>query len=67
MANHPVSPVDISRVNIRTDLPVTERVRRFVEDVGDPYCFLVQGTIVHVRFRPNARSLQESLFHLASK
>ncbi len=67
MANSQVSPVDISRISIRTDLPVTERVRRFVEDVGNPYCFLVQGTVVHVRFRPDARSLQESLFHLPSK
>lgn len=60
-------PVDISRIQIRTDLPVTERVRQFVADVGDPYCFLVQDTVVHVRFRSNARSLQESLFRLASK
>ena len=60
-------PVDISRIQIRSDLPVTERVRQFVSDVGDPYCFLVQDTVVHVRFRSNARSLQESLFKLASK
>lgn len=60
-------PVDVSRIQIRTDLPVTERVRRFVADVGDPYCFLVRDTVVRVRFRSNARSLQESLFRLASK
>ena len=47
-------PVDISRIQIRSDLPVTERVRQFVSDVGDPYCFLVQDTVVHVRFRSNA-------------
>ena len=61
------SMVDISRIQVQTDLPVAERVRRFVAEVGDPYCFLVQDTVVHVRFRPNGQSLQEGLLKLASQ
>ena len=63
----PKTLVDLAHVKVRKELPVQERIRQFVSDVGNPYWFQVQGIAVHVRFQPQARTLQESLLHLAQK
>lgn len=58
---------DLAQVQVNTALPVRERLRRFIADVGDPYLFRVGDTVVHVRYSTQSATLQERLIHLASQ
>lgn len=42
--------VDIKDVRINTDLPDTERMMDFVQQIGNPYCYLCNGMVVKTRF-----------------
>lgn len=42
--------VDIKDVKINTDLPDTERMMDFVQQIGNPYCYLCNGMVVKTRF-----------------
>lgn len=42
--------VDIEKVDINSELPVQERITKFVDQVKNPYCYLNHGMIVKVSF-----------------
>jgi hypothetical protein len=42
--------VDIKDVKIDTDLPDTERMMDFIQQIGNPYCYLCNGMVVKTRF-----------------
>lgn len=42
--------VDINYVVIRKDLPKEERIRDYIEQVKNPYCYKSQGVIVKIGF-----------------
>lgn len=52
--------VDISTVKIRTDLPVKERIKDYIEQIKNPYCYLDHGVIVKVNF-VGGKSLEDCL------
>ena len=52
---------DISEVQIDTSLPCTERMKRYIKQIGNPYCYLDHGIVVNVAFGDPAVSLQERL------
>jgi len=56
--------VDISRLHVNHNLPVHERLKQFVSDVGNPYLFRVNDTIVKVQYCEQDISLQERLSRL---
>jgi len=56
--------VDISRLHVNRNLPVYERIKQFVFDVGNPYLFRVNDTIVKVQYSEQGISLQERLARL---
>ena len=41
---------DLSRVEVDKDLPVVERVRDYIHQVGNPYLFKVGDTAVKIEF-----------------
>lgn len=41
---------DLSRVEVDKDLPVVERVREYIHQVGNPYLFKVGDTAVKIEF-----------------
>ena len=51
----PESLVDINDVKINTDLPVAERVKDFIRQVKNPYCYKNHGIIVKVSFAGRGR------------
>ena len=55
------SLVDIRDVKIDTSLPVSERVKSYIEQVKNPYYFRVGDVVVHVSYAENGPSLQELL------
>lgn len=52
--------VDIENVRIRENLPIPERVRDYVQQIKNPYCYLSHGTVVKIRFT-GSRTLEECI------
>lgn len=53
--------VDISDIKIDTAMGKNERIRNFVRDIKNPYCFRCKNTIVKVSFCNDGSSFQELL------
>lgn len=54
---------DLSEIEIDTELAITERIGRFIHQVGNPYLFKVGDTAVKVEFGGSAE-LSDSLMKL---
>ena len=52
--------VDINDVTIREELPLPERVRDYIQQIKNPYCYLSHGTVVKIRFT-GSRTLEECI------
>jgi len=57
---------DIGDVVIDTSKPCIERIKSFVEQIGNPYCYLDNGVVVEVGFSDTDISLQDRLSAYAS-
>jgi len=57
---------DISKLHVNRNLPIYERIKQFVSDVGNPYLFRVNDTIVKVQYSEQGVSLQERLSRLVA-
>ena len=52
---------ELSEVRLHSDLPVQERLELFLCQIGNPYCFKVNGTPVQVSFSDGRKTLEEAL------
>ena len=52
---------ELSEVRLHSDLPVQERLELFLCQIGNPYCFKVNGTPVQVSFSDGRKTLDEAL------
>jgi len=52
---------ELSEVKLYSDLPVQERLELFLCQIGNPYCFKVNGTPVQISFSGNRKNLDEAL------
>ena len=52
---------ELSEVRLHSDLPVQERLELFLCQIGNPYCFKVNGTPVQVSFSDSRKTLDEAL------
>ena len=52
--------VDIRNVHVDHSLPLEERVRSYVEQVKDPYCFRVGNVKVRVSYAGKDKTLNDS-------
>lgn len=57
---------DIRNVVIDTSQPCSERIKAFVEQIGNPYRYLDNGVVVEVGYADTDISLQERLSAYAS-
>ena len=57
---------DIASVEIDTTKPCGDRVKQYVEQIGDPYCYLDNGVVVEIGYADTSVSLQERLLSYAS-
>jgi len=49
--------VDINGVSIDADLPISERMQSYIEQIKNPYCFLCGDTPVRVCFSSGGQDL----------
>lgn len=50
---------DIRQIEVSQSLPLAERVKEFVEQIGNPYCFRVGSVAVKVAFTKDGGSFEE--------
>lgn len=53
------SLIDISNVYINNDLNVELKIRDFIEQIKNPYCFLCGDTAVKIEFSETGKPLDE--------
>ncbi len=53
--------VNIEDIKVNTALPKEARIRQFVEEIRNPYRFLVDDVIVNVVFTESRDTLQDRL------
>ena len=54
----PSELVDIESVKIKKELPVSERIKDYVSQIKNPYCYVSHGVIVKIAFS-GERKLEE--------
>ena len=52
----------VRAINLDPSRPQTERFVRYIEQAGNPYCFLSGDTPVRIRFTDTGRTLSQTLF-----
>jgi len=55
--------IDLNDVKISTDLPKQERIREFVCQIKNPYCYKVGKIVVKVGFSDDGVTLEDRLEH----
>lgn len=58
------SLVNIDTVQIDTALPIEERMLNYLEQIKNPYCFLVGNVPVKVIFKDKGRTLDNAVRNL---
>lgn len=58
--------VDIRDVQVDRSLPTEERIRSFVEQIKDPYCFRVGNVKVKVSYAKRDETLDDSFSTMIS-
>ncbi len=53
--------VDVNEISIDSSLPVAQKVKNYIEQIKNPYCFLCGDTPVKIRFVSDTKSLKSSL------
>ncbi len=56
----PKDLVDIKDVIIDESLPIPERIRDYIRQIRNPYCYLSHGTIIKIQFA-GTKTLEECL------
>ena len=51
---------------MKKERPVPERVADFIEQIGNPYCFMVGSTVVKLRFKNDGTSCKEAFYGMAN-
>lgn len=57
---------DINDVVIDTSQPCNYRVRNYVKQIGNPYCYLDNGVVVEIGYADTQVSLRDRLLSYAS-
>lgn len=57
---------DIQDVVIDTSIPCKERIRNYIEQIGNPYCYLDDGIVVEIGYADTKVSLQDRLVSYAN-
>ncbi len=59
--------VDIRDITIDTSLPVDERVKSYIQQIKDPYCFRVGDVKVRVSYSDTDRTLTDNFCDMLAR
>ena len=57
---------DIKDIVIDTAQPCSERIKSYIEQIGNPYCYLDSGIVVEIGYSDTQVSLHDRLVSYAS-
>ena len=57
---------DIHDVKIDTSMPCKERIKSFIEQIGNPYCYLDNDIVVEIGYADTSITLHDRLLSYAS-
>ena len=57
----PNTLIDIKEVTINTELPKSERILDFINQIKNPYCYKCGDTIVKITFADNEVTLDDKI------
>jgi hypothetical protein len=63
----PKKLVDIREVEIDAELPTLERLKTYISQIGNPYCFACNGVAVQLDFADTEITLEERVAGIVSK
>lgn len=55
---------DIGKIKINRELPKADRLRAFVREVKNPFCFICNGMVVKISYSDTNESLENKLAKL---
>ena len=55
---------DIGKIKINRELPKTERLRAFVKEAKNPFCFICNGMVIKISYSNTNESLENKLAKL---
>ena len=55
---------DIGKIKINRELPKADRLRAFVREVENPFCFICNGMVVKISYSDTNESLENKLAKL---
>ena len=58
---------DIKNVCIDVEMPTEERIRSFIKQIGNPYCYKYNNTIVQIKFSGEEKLEDKLLSHIINK
>lgn len=58
---NPDSLVDIHDVIINTDLPKSERILDFIQQIKNPYCFKCGDTVIKITFTETEETIEDKI------
>lgn len=61
------SLANIGNVFIDSELPQSQRINQYLEQVKNPYCFLSGETVVRIRFTKTDKTLSDALAQYFSR
>ena len=65
-AADPAELRDIRSVTIDASLSQDERIKSYLRQIGNPYCYLDNGIVVHIRYADTSVSLADRIRAYAS-
>jgi hypothetical protein len=63
----PATLVDAKSVRVRQELPRIERMRDYMRQIGNPYCFRVGKVVVKLSFASGGETLTDRLESLMAR
>ena len=63
----PKKLIDIRKVQIDTELPTLERIKSFITQIGNPYCFACNGVAIQLDFAETEITLEERVAGIIGK
>ena len=63
---NPSTLADISNIDINQTLPHEEKILSYIQQMGNPYCFISSGVPVRVCFAGEDKKLSQSLINYFS-
>lgn len=58
---------ELTEIVINPDEPIKQRIENYVEQIGNPYQFLINGKRVKISFDDTNRTLEDCLHNYAMK